>query len=90
MITQCAPRTGRDFVVPDDPQAMAQPVLSHRLMLTAQAQVDRVRPEELITDVLARVPVPQAPKQPAPGRLDSLDLGNGRIATLWPRSPQRS
>jgi MoxR-like ATPase len=79
---------GRDFVVPDDPQAMSQPVLSHRLVLTAQAQVDRVRPEDLITDVLARVPVPQAPKQPASGRLDALDLGNGRIATLWPRSSQ--
>jgi MoxR-like ATPase len=81
---------GRDFVVPDDLQAMAQPVLSHRLMLTAQAQVDRVRPEDLIAGVLARVPVPQAPKQPAPGRLESLDTGNGRIATLWPRSPQRN
>jgi hypothetical protein len=69
---------------------MAQPVLSHRLVLTAQAQVDRVRPEDLITDVLARVPVPQAPKQPAPGRLDALAVGNGRIATLWPRSPQRN
>ena len=65
---------GRDFVVPDDVQAMAQPVLSHRLMLTAQAHVDRVCPEELITDVLARVPVPQAPS------------GNGRAsAALWLR-----
>ena len=60
---------GREFVVPDDVQAMAQPVLSHRLMLTAQARVDRVSPEELIADVLARVPVPQAPKQSAPARL---------------------
>jgi MoxR-like ATPase len=80
---------GRDFVVPDDVQAMAQPVLSHRLLLTAQAQVDRLRPEDLVSDLLARVPVPQAPKQPAAGRLDPLDAGNGRIATLWPRSSQR-
>jgi len=72
---------GREFVVPDDVQAMAHPVLSHRLMLTAQAHVDRVSPEELIADVLARVPVPQAPKQSAPARLDSLDVGNGRVAT---------
>ena len=81
---------GRDFVVPDDLQAMAQPVLSHRVMLTAQAQVDQVRPEDLIAGVLARVPVPQAPKPPAPVRLESADNGNGRIATLWPRSPQRN
>jgi len=79
----------RNFVVPDDVQAMAQPVLSHRLMLTAPAQVAGVRPEDLISDVLARVPVPQAPKQPLPGRHDVPDIDHGRIAMLWPRSPQR-
>jgi MoxR-like ATPase len=71
-------------VVPDDVQAMARPVLSHRLMLTAQAHVDRVSPEELIADLLARVPVPQAPRQSARTSLDPADTGNGRIAMLWP------
>jgi MoxR-like ATPase len=80
---------GRDFVVPDDAQAMAQPVLSHRLMLTAPAQVAGVRPEDLINDVLARVPVPRAPKQPLPVRNDIPGIDHGRIAMLWPRSPQR-
>ncbi|MGH3823703.1 MAG: AAA family ATPase [Pseudonocardiaceae bacterium] len=83
---------GRDFVLPDDVQAMAQPVLSHRLLLSAQAQVDRRSAEDLVRDVLARVPVPQAPKQPPKTRTDGLGgaASNGdRIAALWPRSPQR-
>jgi MoxR-like ATPase len=88
---------GRDFVLPDDVQEMAQPVLSHRLVLTAQAQVDRRSPEDLVRDVLARVPVPQAPKQPPGARLDGntggagagTEPGRDRIAAFWPRSPQR-
>jgi MoxR-like ATPase len=81
---------GRDFVLPDDVQAMAQPVLSHRLVLTAQAQVARRSAEDLVRDVLARVPVPQAPKQSPPARLDALSASNGdRIAAFWPHSPQR-
>lgn len=83
---------GRDFVLPDDVQAMAQPVLSHRLVLTAQAQVDRRSAEDLVRDVLARVPVPQAPKQPPKATADGPGgaASNGdRIAALWPRSAQR-
>jgi MoxR-like ATPase len=80
---------GRNFVVPDDVQAMAPPVLSHRLMLTAPAQVARVNPDNLISEVLARVPVPQAPKQPVLDRRDAPDIDHGRIAMLWPRTPQR-
>jgi MoxR-like ATPase len=81
---------GRDFVLPDDVQAMAQPVLSHRLVLSAPAQVDRRVPEDLVCDVLARVSVPQAPKQPSKARSNGLAIGNGEgIAAFWPRSPQR-
>jgi MoxR-like ATPase len=81
---------GRDFVLPDDVQAMALPVLSHRLVLTAQALLDRRSAEDLVRDVLARVPVPQEPKQPPLGRLDALDTSTGdRVAAFWPRSPQR-
>ena len=80
---------GRTFVVPDDVQAMARPVLSHRLMLTAPAQVARVSLDHLISEVLARVPVPHAPKQPISSRHDAPDIDHGRIAMLWPRTPQR-
>jgi Mg-chelatase subunit ChlI len=93
---------GRDFVVPDDVQTMAQPVLSHRLVLTAQAQVDQVSQEDVVRDVLARVPVPQAPTGPPPVRLAGrpadrpADLTEERVerrterngAALWRRSPR--
>jgi MoxR-like ATPase len=59
---------GRDFVLPDDVQEMAQPVLSHRLVLTAQAQVDRRSPEDLVRDVLARVPVPPSAESTLSGQ----------------------
>jgi len=77
---------GRDFVVPDDVQAMAQPVLSHRLVLTAQAHVDRLSPEDLVWDVLARVPVPHAPTGPPPASVRDIAGRDG--ATVWRRSPQ--
>lgn len=47
---------GRDHVTPDDVRALAVPVLAHRLVL---AHGNRSA-EELVTDLLARVPVPVA------------------------------
>ena len=35
----CAALDGRDFVIPDDVQALAGPVLAHRLLPTAEAMV---------------------------------------------------
>jgi MoxR-like ATPase len=45
---------GRDFVVPDDVQTVARPVLVHRLQLAPQAPVDAA--ETVVADVIARVP----------------------------------
>jgi MoxR-like ATPase len=47
---------GRDHVTPDDVRALAVPVLAHRLVL---AHGNRSA-EELVTELLARVPVPVA------------------------------
>jgi MoxR-like ATPase len=55
--------SGRDFVLPDDLQALAVPVLAHRLLPTAQAQLSRRTAEQVVTEILQRVPVPTA----APG-----------------------
>ena len=52
---------GRDYVLPDDIQALALPVLSHRLLPTAEAQVTRRTPDDVVTDLLARVPLTEAP-----------------------------
>ena len=50
--------SGRDYVVPDDIQDLADPVLAHRLVPTAEAQIARRTTSDLVLDVLARVPVP--------------------------------
>jgi MoxR-like ATPase len=48
---------GRDHVLPDDVQAMAVPVLAHRLLLTPDAALARRDPQRVVTDLLAAVPV---------------------------------
>jgi MoxR-like ATPase len=50
----------RDFVTPEDVKGVAVPALSHRLMLRPELWVRRVRPEDVIADVLASVPTPAA------------------------------
>jgi MoxR-like ATPase len=56
----------RDYVVPDDLQALADAVLSHRLLLSAEAQIARRSTSAVVADVIARVPVPaSAARRPA-------------------------
>jgi MoxR-like ATPase len=50
--------SGRDYVIPDDLQDLAVPVLAHRLLPSMEAQGQRRLPEQTITDLVARVPVP--------------------------------
>nr|WP_308166043.1 MULTISPECIES: MoxR family ATPase [Actinomadura] len=52
----------RDYVVPDDVQDLAVPVLAHRLLPTAEAQVERRRPEQVVTELVHRLPVPSPRK----------------------------
>jgi MoxR-like ATPase len=49
---------GRDFVLPDDIQELAVPVLAHRLLPTAEAQLGRIGPEQIVVDLVRRVPAP--------------------------------
>jgi MoxR-like ATPase len=48
----------RDYVLPDDVQALAPSVLAHRLLPTAESQIGRRTTEEIVSDILAAVPVP--------------------------------
>jgi len=57
---------GRDFVTPDDVKAVAVPALSHRLMLKPELWVQRVRPEDVVREVLETVPTPAAEDLAAP------------------------
>ncbi|MFE0647714.1 AAA family ATPase [Streptomyces sp. NPDC059534] len=52
--------SGREYVLPDDLQALAAPVLAHRLLPTAQAQLNRRTAEQVVQDILQRTPVPAA------------------------------
>jgi MoxR-like ATPase len=61
---------GRDFVLPDDVQSLAVPVLAHRLLPTAQAQLSRRTAEQVVDEILQRVPVPTAGPGVAGARLD--------------------
>jgi len=49
---------GRDFVVPDDVKENAQAVLRHRIILKPEAQIEGVRVEEVIAEILQETPVP--------------------------------
>jgi MoxR-like ATPase len=49
---------GRDFVVPDDIKNIMLPALSHRLILKAEARVRGVKPDNVINDIVNKIPVP--------------------------------
>ena len=49
---------GRDYVLPDDIQRLVQPVLGHRLLLTAEAAMGGRRADGVLGGVVASVPIP--------------------------------
>ena len=49
---------GRSFVLPEDVQKMAIPVLRHRLVLSYEAAADGIIADDLIEKILALMPVP--------------------------------
>ena len=57
---------GRDFVTPEDVKGVAVPALGHRLMLKPELWVQRVRPDDVVREVLETVPTPAAEDLTAP------------------------
>lgn len=51
---------GRDYVLPDDVLALAQPVLAHRLMMRPEGRLRQVSPAYVLDEVLAAIPIPSA------------------------------
>lgn len=49
----------RDFVTPDDVRALAEPVLGHRLVLRPEFEIEGLTVGELVSQVMAKVPVPR-------------------------------
>jgi MoxR-like ATPase len=63
--------SGREYVLPDDIQRLAQPVLAHRVLPTAESQISRRSADTIVSDLLRTVPVPRtvdAPSAPPVGR----------------------
>jgi len=51
--------SGREFVIPDDVKRVACPVLRHRIMIKAEAELDGVNADEVIKNILRTVNVPR-------------------------------
>jgi len=63
-LSRCrAALAGRDYLTPDDVKAVAVPALAHRLALRPELWVERRRGDDIVRDVLERVPTP-AVEQP--------------------------
>jgi MoxR-like ATPase len=54
-----AAMSGRDFVTPDDVKYVAAPVLNHRIILTAEREMEGVEPEDVIKEITERIEVPR-------------------------------
>ncbi|WP_040788213.1 AAA family ATPase [Nocardia paucivorans] len=51
---------GRDYVIPEDVKELAVPAMAHRITLRPEMWVRRVRGEDVITELLRRLPAPRA------------------------------
>ncbi|MEX2226318.1 MAG: MoxR family ATPase [Dehalococcoidia bacterium] len=51
---------GRDYVLPDDVQHLAAPVLSHRIILSSQSRLRGRDAESLVREIVEEAPVPVA------------------------------
>ncbi len=49
---------GRDYVGPEDIQAMAYDVLRHRILLSYEAEADGITPDKFISELIGRIAVP--------------------------------
>lgn len=50
---------GRDFVTPDDIQAVAYPVLNHRIILNPDKEIEGISEEEVIKEIIDKIEVPR-------------------------------
>ena len=54
-----AAMSGRDFVTPDDVRYVAEPVLNHRIILTAEREMEGVASEDIIKEITERIEIPR-------------------------------
>mgnify|MGYP000900718768 FL=1 len=66
---------GRGYVTPDDVQELVQPVVAHRVMLTAQRRFQGMRINEVLAAILSEVPVPVEERWSVPDAAGSETTG---------------
>ena len=54
---------GRNYVTPDDVKKLVRPVFAHRLILGSAALVRHVEPENIVAEIIAKVPAPVTNKK---------------------------
>jgi len=50
---------GRDFVIPDDVKTLALPVLRHRVILSAGAEIEGLSADRVVSEILSRTAAPR-------------------------------
>jgi MoxR-like ATPase len=55
----CAFYNGRDYVIPEDIKKMAIPTLRHRITLRPELELEGVKSEQVLNDILSKVKVPR-------------------------------
>ncbi|PZG01271.1 AAA family ATPase [Micromonospora deserti] len=75
---------GRDYVLPDDLQVLAVPVMAHRIIPTADAQLARRTTDAIVAELVHRLPLPHDRKR-SPYDTRPTGEGNGRA----PYEPRR-
>lgn len=51
--------SGRDYIIPEDIKRMVVPTLRHRLILKPELELEGVKPEQVLTDILSKIKVPR-------------------------------
>jgi MoxR-like ATPase len=54
-----AAMNGRDFVTPDDIKEVALPVLNHRIILNPEREIEGVRAQDVIDEILKKNEIPR-------------------------------
>ena len=51
--------TDRDYVIPDDVQAVFSAVMSHRFLLTPEAEFKEIRAEDIAKEIIKTTQIPK-------------------------------
>ncbi len=65
---------GRDYVIPDDVKALAEPALAHRLIIKTSSTIHDVGPAQVVRELLESVPIDGV--RPVPGGPRELDASS--------------